>query len=106
MVSERQRSESNQIAGGAAAGDMYTAPPSYEEAKANGGAQNASVNNVSKAAQKALYFLAEVLQFSQFVPTISVDLKQHVSVYPTSSNLEESLFSTSDQLQLKLLNRF
>ncbi len=36
-------------------------PPSYEDVKSNGGSQNASeAAPVSKAAQKALYFLAEV----------------------------------------------
>ena len=105
MVSERQRSESNQIAGAAAAGDMYMPPPSYEEVKANGGAQNASVNNVSKAAQKALYFLAEVLQFSHFLPTTTGDSRQHVLVYLTFTGLEKAWVSTLNQLQLKLMNR-
>jgi hypothetical protein len=62
MVSERQRNESSSTPGGnAAAADMYMPPPSYEDVKSNGGSQNASeAAPVSKAAQKALYFLAEV----------------------------------------------
>jgi hypothetical protein len=62
MVSERQRSESNSTPGGnAAASDMYMPPPSYEDVKSNGGSHNASdAAPVSKAAQKAMYFLAEV----------------------------------------------
>ncbi len=47
--------------GNAAAADMYMPPPSYEDVKSNGGSQNAfETTHVSKAAQKALYFLAEV----------------------------------------------
>ncbi|CAM6037960.1 unnamed protein product [Sphagnum compactum] len=63
MVSERQRSESNSTPGGnAAASDMYMPPPSYEDVKSNGGSHNASeAAPVSKAAQKAMYFLAEVM---------------------------------------------
>jgi hypothetical protein len=62
MVSERQRSESNSTPGGnTAASDMYMPPPSYEDVKSNGGSHNASeAAPVSKAAQKAMYFLAEV----------------------------------------------
>ncbi len=62
MVSERQRSESSSTPGGnAAAADMYIPPPSYEDVKLNGGSQNASeAAPISKAAQKALYFFAEV----------------------------------------------
>jgi hypothetical protein len=62
MVSERQRSESSSTPGGnAATVDMYMPPPSYEDVKLNGGSQNASkAAPVSKAAQKALYFLVEV----------------------------------------------
>ncbi|CAK9193442.1 unnamed protein product [Sphagnum troendelagicum] len=62
MVSERQRSESSSTPGGnVVAAEMYMPPPSYEDVKLNGGSQNAfEVAPVSKAAQKALYFLAEV----------------------------------------------
>ena len=60
MVAERQRSESN----APSTGDTYMPPPpSYDDVKVNGASQHASADGGPKTA-KSLYFLAEVLLYS------------------------------------------